>query len=72
MVLYSFRKHLYKGAIVGGLMVLSLNSRELSAKTLSHKGFIIILTNHILITHWTYNLKYFIKNEEFINYWKKL
>jgi hypothetical protein len=71
MVLHSFRKHLYKGSIIGGLMVLSLTSRELSKKTLSHKGFIIILTNHLFITNWTYNLKHFIKNEELINYWKK-
>lgn len=66
---YSYRNHLLKGVILGGIMVLSLNSPELTQKTLSHKGFSIILINHILLIDWTYNLKHFIGND--LNYWKK-
>lgn len=67
---YSYRNHLLKGAILGGIMVFSLNSPELTQKTLSHKGFIIILINKILLIDWTYNLKHFI-GDSLINYWKK-
>ena len=64
---YLYRNHLFKGAILGGIMVLSLNSPELTQKTLSHKGFVILLINHLLLIKWTYNLKYFMSND-LINY----
>lgn len=67
---YSYRNHLFKGAILGGIIVLSLNYPELTQKTLSHKGFSILLINHLLLIKWTYNFKYFMSNDS-INYWKK-
>ena len=71
MISIAFKKHLFKGFLIGGLTVISLNSPDLTAKTLSHKGFMIILANHYLIIKWSYNLKLFIDDRDLYNFWKK-
>ena len=66
MISIAFKKTSLKGFLIGGLTAISLNSPDLTAKTLSHKRVYILLANHYLIIKWSYNLKWFIIDERFV------